>query len=241
MCCTIVNTLTQEDKINLDKASVECQNHDLGTDQRFAEFRDSVYNELIEWLRSSVAATLVAVFLAFVGLALMLYFIRFWLRTITLAEYHGYERLSVAFILMLSGFMYKMGLFFLHLEYVREKVTYSKNMPYIFTSWPLVIRQNTDIAYAHSYNLLWAALIFVELAAILLLLSMLLSFCLEDSDDSMEKTLNYKLSLPRYSTWDTSHPLPEEHEDEAEDDEEDEDAEELPPPPRKNMVYFNVD
>ncbi|KAA0188325.1 hypothetical protein FBUS_01040 [Fasciolopsis buskii] len=172
-----------------------------------------------------------------IGLALMLYFLRFWMRTLTLAEYRGYERLSVALILFMSGFLYKLAIFFLHLEYLREKVHYSKNLPYIFTSWTLVLRRNTEISYAYCYDLLWASLILVELAAIILLLSMLLIRCLENNTDIMEKTINYQLTLPRYSTWDTSHPLPEEVE---EDDDDDDETAETFSLPQKNAVYFDV-
>ncbi|THD28933.1 hypothetical protein D915_000221 [Fasciola hepatica] len=186
-----------------------------------------------EWRRSSLATVLVAPCLALIGLALMLYFLRFWMRTLTMDEHRGYERLSVSFILFVSGFTYKLTLFFLHLEYLREKVTYSRNLPYIFTSWELVLRRNTEITYAYCYDLLWVSLILVELAAIILLLSVLLICCLESEADIVEKTINYRLSLPRYSTWDTSRPLPEMEED-------DDETTETLPVPQKNAVYFDV-
>ncbi|KAF7261982.1 hypothetical protein EG68_00773 [Paragonimus skrjabini miyazakii] len=165
----------QTNDTEVNRIGLSCKQRELGVNKSSSRTTDMAYNELIEWRQMAIAAIIMALLFALVGLILICVFFWRWYRASDYKNSHFYQRLATGTILMSSGLLYQLGTLFLHLYYMREKNTQTTNLAFAFSRWAEYLQTATDINYSHSYHMLSTSTYFVEIAGILVICCSIIS------------------------------------------------------------------
>ncbi|KAF5406151.1 hypothetical protein PHET_00368 [Paragonimus heterotremus] len=192
----------------VNRIGISCKQRELGVNKSSSGTAAMAYTELVEWRQMTIAAVIMGLLFALVGLILICVFFWRWYRATDYKNSHFYQRLATGTILMSSGLLYQLGTLFLHIYYMREKTTQTTNLPFAFSRWAEYLQVATDISYSHSYHMLSTSTYFVETAGILIICCSIISsyyYEITTSSDTMMSAFNYKVSLPRYVTDDLDY------------------------------------